>query len=111
MSLDFDLHEVKRVNVFSGNITHNLTKMAKHVPTGTYSTLYDELWNPDTTKKARDLVEPLKRGVQFMKENKKMLQQFDAKNGWGTWSDLLEFTKRVRHACQFNPEAEITVSK
>lgn len=45
MSLDIDLVEKWEGEVFSKNITHNLTKMANNVPIGNDTTLYDIMWN------------------------------------------------------------------
>jgi hypothetical protein len=57
MSLDVDLMVTQPTSVYSGNITHNLGKMAGEVKLSNGLTLYDVLWRPDehSLKYAKDI--------------------------------------------------------
>lgn len=121
--------ERKDEQVFWRNITHNLTEMADKAG------IYEALWRPfkllpnysheeelvddeyeydfeeNNIVRAKDITEVMKRGLQFMKENKKMLQKLDPDNGWGSYDGLLAAVTEYTEALIDNPEAIITVSR
>ena len=59
MGLNVYLLEVKEVDVYDANITHNLTEMADKAG------IYEALWRPEeiNVKKAKDLIRPLEIGL------------------------------------------------
>jgi len=107
MSLDVNLIETQTVNVYWGNITHNLVDMAKAAG------IYKHLWKPETIgiKHAHQLISPLTEGVELMKKNPAKFKQFDAPNGWGTYDDFVPWIEAYIAACMQNPNASIEVSR
>ena len=107
MSLDVYLTKVMPTQVFSANITHNLGKMAKEAG------LYECLWRPDeiNVKFAGQIIEPLTRGIDFLKSWPDLFKKFDAPNGWGTYEQFLPWVEEYLQACIDNPDAEISVSR
>lgn len=107
MSLDISLNAVRKTCVYDANITHNLNGMAEEAG------FYKHLWRPEEigVTLASELIEPLERGIQDMKERPEHYQTFDAKNGWGTYKDFLPWLEKLLAACKENPDAEIEVSR
>ena len=82
MSLDIDLVEKWEGEVFSKNITHNLTKMADHVPVGNNTTLYDIMWDledkfPNRTK-AKQIAIPLTKALIYINTHFKITLEDNA---------------------------------
>lgn len=107
MSLDFYLIEDKPTQVFSLNITHNLTLMAKAAG------VYYCLWRPEELglEVAKDLIEPLKLGLRELESNPEHYKSFNPPNGWGSYEGLIETIEEVIAACESNPEARIEVDR
>lgn len=107
MSLDFCIKAIKPTIVYSGNITHNLAKMAGEAG------IYECLWRPDEHgyERAKDLIKPLTRGILMLAEQPEHFKQFEPDNKWGTYEGLLEFAKEVLDACKAHPEGEILISR
>lgn len=107
MSLDFSLIEVRPVEIFTSNITHNLGAMAREAG------IYDCLWRPDEHgfEYARDIIPALHRGLADLKENPEHYKKFDAPNGWGIYEHFVPFVEQVLQACEANPDAKIEVSR
>ena len=107
MSLDVYLEAVQPCEVYWRNITHNLGAMARAAG------VYRELWRPDeigiTT--AGQLIEPLRRGVQWLKDNPDEARKHNPPNGWGDYEGLLLFCQSYLQACEDNPEASVRVSR
>lgn len=93
--------------VFSANITHNLGKMADEAG------LYNIVWRPEEwqIKKAKELIEPLRRGLKTLKEMPDYFRRFDASNGWGTYDQFVPWVERYLQACEEYPDARIEVSR
>ena len=105
------------------NITHNMSKMASHVKSGMF-TLYDVLWRPyriyhikdDTVTsynfriQASELEEILEVCIEQLIVDKKRLLQYEPDNGWGTYTGLLEFSKKYLRGIKRYPNARIEVS-
>ncbi len=100
-------HEKKYTTVFEVNITHNLTQMAAAVD------LYDTLWHPEKIRAntAKDLIEPLKRGIEEMYHRREELKEFNPYNGWGSHETFCEALEKLLKACVENPDAVIEVSR
>jgi len=78
MSLDVYLVEMQEVDIFNQNITHNLNDMAQEAG------IYYELWRPEEIgiMFAKDLIEPLEKGLALMESDPERFKKFNAKNGW-----------------------------
>ena len=116
MSLDVDLMVTQPVSVYSGNITHNLGKMAGEVKipymAGTVS-LYTILWRPEELQftKAREIADLLDVGWNILLSDPEKYKRYNPENGWGSYDGLCDFVYRYRNACWDNPEAELSVSR
>ena len=104
MSLDIDFVAIRPTNVFEGNITHNLGRMAAEAG------LYTYLWRP-YVHVAQDLIKPLEAGLGLLKSNPKRFKAFNPENGWGDYDGLVKFVERYLEACRENPDATIEVSR
>lgn len=94
-------------HVYWGNITHNLTPMAKEVD------LYKYLWRPEEANitHAKQLIRHLERGLETLRGSRDRFEKFNPKNGWGDYDGLVEFTEAYLNACYKYPQAEIYVSR
>lgn len=93
--------------VFDYNITHNLNRMAAEAG------LYDCMWRPDEhdMRHARDLIGPLRRGLETLASDQERFAAFNPENGWGDYAGLVDFAKAYLLACEKWPDAEVTVSR
>lgn len=107
MSLDVYLSEVKKVNIYDANITHNLNEMAEEAG------IYKHLWRPDEIgiTKASQLIEPLREGLGLLLADPDHFRQFNPENGWGDYHSLVDFVKSYLTACKENPNASVSVSR
>jgi len=107
MSLDVYLEEVKPTEVYGGNITHNLTKMAQEAG------IYEALWRPDENyiTEARHLIDPIEKGLAKLKADPEKFKKFNPENGWGNYENLVKFVERYLKACKEHPEASVGVSR
>ena len=119
MSLDFSLErevwhsydrgktwETDMEEVYTGNITHNLSRMAKEVG------LYACLWGWEAHgKQAKEIVADLRQGLNKLKSDPDYYKQFDAPNGWGKYTNLASFVQEVLYYCTQHPDARIRISK
>jgi len=121
MSLDFDLEGDTRTehclcpncenehtrqvadNIYSANITHNLTEMASEAG------IYKALWHPNENGmfKAKDIIPALTTGLEKLKANPKHFEKFNSPNGWGTYRHFVPFVEGILNACIENPDANI----
>lgn len=105
MSLDVTLTK-DGAEVYSANITHNLSAMAQRVG------VYEWLWLEDFfTIKARHLILPLSTAIRSMVDCYDYLQQFNPENGWGDYHGFLKFIQEYRDACERFPDADVSVSR
>ena len=107
MSLDVSLTAVRETEVYTANITHNLTKMADKAG------IYKALWCPEEIDitKAEQLIKPLEDGLAKLKADPAYYQQFDAPNGWGRYVHFVPFVKQYLEACRANPDAMVRTSR
>lgn len=123
MSLDVSLYEIKtnhvcekcgtptthqeEEEVFSANITHNLTTMANKAG------IYEHLWRPEEIgiTKASQLIEPLTLGLEKIKKRRKYFEKFNPSNGWGSYEGFVPWIEEYLEACKEYPEAIIRVSR
>ena len=95
------------IELYTANITHNLTEMAEKAG------LYKYLWRPDelSLTKAKELIKPLTQGLQKLKSNSDYYKEFSPSNGWGTYEGLVKFTEDYLEACKKYPKAYIEISR
>lgn len=105
MSLDVYLEVVRPTQIYNGNITHNLGRMAKAAG------IYMHLWRPEEIgiTKAEQLIEPLKEGLAKLKADPDHYRTFNSPNGWGRYENFVRFVEDYLNACGENPEAEVSV--
>lgn len=115
MSLDIRLIQLLPTEVFWSNITHNLGEMARAVQCKNYEhSLYEYLWRPEEIweyRRARHLIFPLKALLAELKENPEKYEKYNAKNGFGLYSQLVNFVTEYLEACERSPDAKIEVSR
>jgi len=107
MSLDVTLTNKKcqhcgsEEEVYSSNITHNLGKMADAAG------IYMHCWRPNEIGifKASQLIEPLRKGIQEMKDDPDKFKKHDSPNGWGLYVHFLPWLEAYVKACEENPDA------
>ena len=96
-----------RRELFNANITHNLYTMAEEAG------IHQHLWRPEelgiTT--AGELIEPIKKGLEDMKNRPNHYKKFNSENGWGTYVDFIPWIERYLEACIEYPEAIIGISR
>ena len=104
IEVDTGAPEPHKVELYSGNITHNLNTMAEEA--GIYKALWrpDELWENPTADK---LIPNLEAGLLKLKSHPEHYKQFDAPNGWGTYKDFVPFVEKVLDACKEHPKASV----
>ena len=109
MSLDVSIMAVRTVEVYTRNITHNLTDMADAVG------LYKPIWRPEEMTPSivfvKDLIPILQKGLDelIVKENE--LIKLNESNGWGTYPQLVTFVQDYLNACLANPDGTIRVNR
>jgi len=107
MSNDFSLVcPVCESTLFDANITHNLNKMAEQAG------IYACLWHPNDDREeypnyeTADLLIPiLVEGLNQLRDRYEFFQQFNPKNGWGTYEGFVKFTSNVLEACRKYPKS------
>lgn len=107
MSLWVSLHAVTETEVFDYNITHNLNDMADEAG------IYKHLWRPEELgiKKAEELIEPLRNGLELLKSEPEKFKKFNPENGWGDYEDLVKFVEQYLSHCISWPDAIIHTSR
>jgi len=107
MSLDVYLTVVQPTEVFWANITHNLGKMAEEAG------IYKHLWRPEELgiTKAKELIEPLEKGLALMKSDPKRFEKFNSPNGWGLYENFVPWITRYIIACKEYPDADVSISR
>lgn len=108
MSLDVYL-ELNGEEVYSSNITHNLSEMAQKVN----EFFYKALWCPEEIDAvhAQDIIYDLRKGISTLVCAPSYYKQFDALNGWGTFEDFVPFVVEYIEACEKYPTAIVRVWK
>lgn len=106
-AVKFKSEEEETNEVYSGNITHNLNRMA------TEAGIYEHLWRPDeiAITKAKQLIDPLRVGLDILKSDPERFKKFNPENGWGSYEGLVQFVEDYLNACYEFPEAEVEVSR
>lgn len=105
MSLDVYLKVMRPVDIYQGNVTHNLNSMAREAG------IYMHLWRPDEIgiKLAGELIEPLTAGLALLRSDPERFKRLNPANGWGSYGGLCAFVAEYLQACGENPEATVDV--
>jgi len=101
-------HDVPtRKSVYDANITHNLGSMAEAAG------IYKYLWRPEELgiTRASELIRPLDAGLSLLVSDPAYFEQFNARNGWGSYDNLVSFVSRYLAACRENPDAMVESSR
>tara|TARA_R110000751_G_scaffold306580_2_gene425578 strand:+ start:324 stop:647 length:324 start_codon:yes stop_codon:yes gene_type:complete len=107
MSLDVMLVDQKSEVIYEANITHNLGEMAKE------ALIYDALWRPENIRAihAKHIIRLLEEGLHDLENEPSYFEQFNPKNGWGSYEVFVSFVEKYLNACKENPTAEIQISR
>jgi hypothetical protein len=108
MSLDVMLScECCGHDFYSGNITHNLGKMAGEAG------IYKHLWRPEEIgiDRAEQLIRPLTDGLALLKSDPPRFEAFNSPNGWGMYEHFVPFVEEYLRACVERPMAKVRVSR
>ncbi len=109
MSLDVILTKppTQPEQVFASNITHNLGLMAKAAG------IYEHCWHPEDIgiTKAWQLIEPLRKGLAWLRANETAARRHDDSNGWGLYQDFVPWVETYLSACEAEPGADVSVSR
>ena len=91
--------------VFSVNITHNLTGMADEAG------IYKHLWRPEELRiaKAEELIAPLSAAVKLMMDDPGRFRKHNPENGWGDYGVFLSAVESYLSACKRYPKATLRV--
>lgn len=106
MSLDISLKcKCCESELYSGNITHNLNKMAGEAG------IYSAMWKPDSLGAviASDITEFLRDGLDLLEANPLRFKEFDSTNGWGIYEHFVPFVREYLNACVKYPDSLIEV--
>ena len=107
MSLDIDLVDKNGEVVWSGNVTHNLGRMARQVPW-----LYQAVWMPDEhDMEADNVLEAVSNGLAHLLENPYTYKKFEPETGWGTYEGFCKFLLDYAIALGNNKDCEIIVCR
>lgn len=100
-----DIEETNEI--YSANITHNLGEMAEAAG------IYKHLWRPEEIEitKAKQLIEPLKTGLELLKSDPIRFEKFNSPNGWGLYIHFIPFIEKYLSACIDNPDADVRVNR
>lgn len=110
MSLDVSLYyknDGNNTSVFRANITHNLAGMADEAG------IYKHIWRPDELNitQAKDLIDPLEKGLIDLVLRPSHYTEFNAANGWGKYEDFVPWVAKYLEACKKSPGAFIDISR
>lgn len=89
--------------VWHRNITHNLGRMAEAAG------LYHALWRPEEigATHAHMLVGRLEEGIRKLTSDPDRFTPLNPANGWGTYEQLVDFTRSFLAACNAHPDCTV----
>jgi hypothetical protein len=93
-------------NVYEGDCTHNLGKMANEA--GLYEPLWRAKENGITT--AEQLAIPLHAGLDVLLTDPLKFRKLNPSNGWGDYDGFVRFVVDLLIACRENPTFTVRVS-
>ncbi len=95
------------IEVFSANITHNLTPMAKA------ALVYGIVWRPEENgvESASQLIVPLQSAIDAMEANPEKYKAHNPSNGWGSFDSFFPWLRDYLEACKQYPRATVRASR
>jgi len=107
MTVDTGGPEKSWLEVYTANITHNLTDMAEEAG------IYKTLWRPeeDELNTAGSLIPSLEAGLKKLKGSPEHYKKFNSPNGWGTYEHFVPFVEKYLEACILHPLAEVDICR
>jgi hypothetical protein len=101
--------------IYSGNITHNLTSMAKAVS----EDFYKALWRPNelfdriegSEVLAQEIIPFIEVGLKELRSNKEKYEVYNAPNRWGMYDDLVRFVYNYLYKLIENPDALVVADR
>ena len=112
------------------NITHNLGKMASHVPITQplvpkkYRNLYYIMWRPyefftkgwglfrpDGKLRLKDVKEYLEEALEYLLSHEKQLSKYNPENGWGHYENFVHCLPEYIRACYKWPNAVLEIDR
>jgi len=75
--------------------------------------IYRHLWRPEELdiSTAKDLIEPLQKGLDTLEADPDKFEKFNAPNGWGMYEHFVPFVREYLEACKQHPKSTIYVSR
>lgn len=103
MSLDFSLRKMVESEIYTDNITHNLSTMARAAD------LYECLWRPEELgiTHAYQMIPRLEEGLAKLRANPAEYEKYNPENGWGNYVGLVCFVNQLLQACKEDPDAKV----
>lgn len=120
-------HEEEKFEIYTSNITHNLSPMAGKAG------IYEALWRPyklnkewkdnffsdkeeyvfeDTfTVYAKDIIPKLEEGLKELKRKPEYFEEFNSPNGWGKYEHFVPFVEEYLESCKKYPESIVKVDR
>lgn len=97
----------KTEDYFDANVTHNLAEMADEAG------IYKHLWRPEELgiARAKDLIEPLTKGLALLVSDRPRFEKLNPDNGWGSYENFVPWVSNYLQACKDYPEAFVRVSR
>ena len=115
------IHEYETRLICELSITHNLGKMARHIPCGK-TDVYHLLWHPgeiwpehtneryfdeaECMRLHREWVQCVDEAWKYAADHEEELSVFNPDNGWGTYEVLLGALKKIRAALSMLTEVD-----
>ena len=95
------------VELYSANITHNLSGMAEAAG------IYRACWRPEEVEitKAKQLIPFLEMGLKVLREDPETYKGYNSPNGWGKYECFVPWVEKYLQACVEFPEADVSVSR
>lgn len=95
----------RTTEVFRANVTHNVSPMAEAAG------IYKQLWRPDEIgiTHARQLIEPLRAGLEALKADPAKFEAMNPANGWGSYEGFVPWVESYLAACIEFPDAKVSV--
>lgn len=107
MSLNVRLQVKEIVDVYSGDITHNMGRMANECG------VYEACWRPEELGhkklKAKHIIPILEKGIEELESWPEYYKQFNPENGGGDYYSFLEWLASYLTACKIYPNAKICI--
>lgn len=102
---EIPIQEYETHEFWSGNITHNLTEMAKDCLCWDGLSLYQLLWRDNPPKfKKWTYIAHLSECLNILKDDPEHFKKFNPENGWGTYEQLCNFVEDFIKALITMPE-------